>query len=303
MSVAVAQAGSSAHLGRCGICGRASPRGAKLCGQCIAAVKRVRQVNTVTAELLPESSSRGAASPRIAAQRSARRKRSSYSSWLPARADGWIALIAFGLFGAAVAATGYLAIEEIGEGAPAIGMPMPDESADSRAESPAATGTTAFDANVAPAAQDVSANVPPTAVEPATAPDADASSAANSAAPTPVREKRANRKSASESRHGKIALAQGSRTMPDQRADAEATAVASDAGAPPSEPTGASVATIAEPMVLDRWEKMRTALASCARENFLGEVVCAERVRLEYCEGFWGQVPQCRAATRPGTSR
>jgi hypothetical protein len=58
-----------------------------------------------------------------------------------------------------------------------------------------------------------------------------------------------------------------------------------------------------EPPVPDRWEAMNAALAVCSRETLLAGVMCTERVRYQYCEGFWGQVPQCRAATRPGSSR
>ncbi len=53
----------------------------------------------------------------------------------------------------------------------------------------------------------------------------------------------------------------------------------------------------------DRWESLNAALVRCSRENFLAGIVCSERARLEYCDGFWGQVPQCRGATRPETSR
>jgi hypothetical protein len=47
---------------------------------------------------------------------------------------------------------------------------------------------------------------------------------------------------------------------------------------------------------------MNAALAACTRETFLAGVMCTERVRYQYCEGFWGQVAQCRAAT-PGSGR
>jgi hypothetical protein len=60
---------------------------------------------------------------------------------------------------------------------------------------------------------------------------------------------------------------------------------------------------VPEPPVPDRWETMSAAIATCARENFFSGIVCAERVRFQYCEGFWGQVPQCQAGTRPGTPR
>ncbi|MEP6996563.1 MAG: hypothetical protein ABI900_02890, partial [Betaproteobacteria bacterium] len=42
----------------------------------------------------------------------------------------------------------------------------------------------------------------------------------------------------------------------------------------------------------DTWRQMNQAIGSCP-EGFLARVVCEQRVRLQYCEGHWGQVPQC----------
>jgi hypothetical protein len=57
------------------------------------------------------------------------------------------------------------------------------------------------------------------------------------------------------------------------------------------------------PVVPDRWEAMNAALASCSGQNFLAGLVCSERARLQYCDGFWGAVPQCRGATRADDAR
>lgn len=43
----------------------------------------------------------------------------------------------------------------------------------------------------------------------------------------------------------------------------------------------------------DPWQEMKQAIGRCPDEGFLGRVVCEQRVRLQYCEGRWGQVPQC----------
>jgi hypothetical protein len=37
---------------------------------------------------------------------------------------------------------------------------------------------------------------------------------------------------------------------------------------------------------------MSEAIGRCPA-GFLGRVVCEQRVRLQYCEGQWGKVPQC----------
>ena len=43
---------------------------------------------------------------------------------------------------------------------------------------------------------------------------------------------------------------------------------------------------------IDPWQQMSEAIGRCPA-GFLDRVVCEQRVRLQYCEGQWGQVPQC----------
>jgi hypothetical protein len=43
----------------------------------------------------------------------------------------------------------------------------------------------------------------------------------------------------------------------------------------------------------DRWQVMADQVARCGREGFLAGVVCEQRVRLKYCEGYWGVAAQC----------
>ncbi|HEY7945551.1 MAG TPA: hypothetical protein VIH15_13685 [Casimicrobiaceae bacterium] len=43
----------------------------------------------------------------------------------------------------------------------------------------------------------------------------------------------------------------------------------------------------------DIWQEMKNAIGRCPADEFLARVVCEQRVRLEYCDGHWGQVPQC----------
>ncbi len=43
----------------------------------------------------------------------------------------------------------------------------------------------------------------------------------------------------------------------------------------------------------NRWERMATNLKGCARDGLFGGFLCEQRVRLQYCEGYWGQVVQC----------
>jgi hypothetical protein len=50
--------------------------------------------------------------------------------------------------------------------------------------------------------------------------------------------------------------------------------------------------------VPDRWQAMNAELARCSRENFIAGILCDQRTRWQYCDGYWGQVPQCRASGR-----
>ena len=43
----------------------------------------------------------------------------------------------------------------------------------------------------------------------------------------------------------------------------------------------------------DRWQLMKEAMGRCAGETFFKRVTCEQAVGLQYCEGYWGRVPQC----------
>ena len=43
----------------------------------------------------------------------------------------------------------------------------------------------------------------------------------------------------------------------------------------------------------DRWKLMREAMGRCSGESFLKRVTCEQAVGQQYCEGYWGKVPQC----------
>lgn len=43
----------------------------------------------------------------------------------------------------------------------------------------------------------------------------------------------------------------------------------------------------------NRWQVMADQINRCGRDGFFAGVVCEQKVRLKYCEGYWGQVPQC----------
>jgi hypothetical protein len=53
----------------------------------------------------------------------------------------------------------------------------------------------------------------------------------------------------------------------------------------------------------DRRQVMAAALSRCERENFLAGFVCKERAWLQFCDGQWGEVPQCPSGVRSNNAR
>lgn len=51
------------------------------------------------------------------------------------------------------------------------------------------------------------------------------------------------------------------------------------------------------PPPIDPWQRMSDALDRCAAEDLFGRIRCEYRVRTSFCEGHWGEVPQCPGAT------
>jgi hypothetical protein len=43
----------------------------------------------------------------------------------------------------------------------------------------------------------------------------------------------------------------------------------------------------------DKWQLMSEAIARCPRSDISGRVSCEQQLRVQYCEGLWGQVAQC----------
>ncbi|HEX4522504.1 MAG TPA: hypothetical protein VH704_03210, partial [Casimicrobiaceae bacterium] len=69
----------------------------------------------------------------------------------------------------------------------------------------------------------------------------------------------------------------------------EAPAAVEIVPAPPPAPAPSAVKPVPR---ADPWQQMNEAIGRCPA-GFLGRVVCEQRVRLQYCEGQWGKVPQC----------
>jgi hypothetical protein len=42
----------------------------------------------------------------------------------------------------------------------------------------------------------------------------------------------------------------------------------------------------------DSLKALDAALGQCGG-NFMARIVCGQRARFRYCDGYWGRVPQC----------
>ena len=90
----------------------------------------------------------------------------------------------------------------------------------------------------------------------------------------------------------------GPRPKPAPRMESVTTEAAPAAPVPSAKPSAKAVAVAAAPTPVetDRWQMYADALGRCAREDFFKRLGCELRTRNQYCQGYWGQVPQCPEA-------
>jgi len=82
----------------------------------------------------------------------------------------------------------------------------------------------------------------------------------------------------------------------------KSTSPASVAIAPEPAPVPArpqAVAAAPKAPAVDRWAQMNDDLSRCTREDFISRVICDQRVRFRYCNGYWGKTPQCPGNPAP----
>jgi hypothetical protein len=208
-------------------------------------------------------------------------------AWLPTRPSGWAVLATFAIFGMLVCVTGYFAVQEIDDTLTHPGMATSAATAPLPAQPAGSTETWMFekpaDADPGPGPEPVVVPEPPPPLAPmgkpvARKPAADARAAR---APTATPELRGTNRSA-EADTVSLPMSEVSAALP-----------ATSAARPAAD----------EAPVANRWDALSSAVAQCSREGFLGGIVCTERARMQYCEGYWGTVPQCRGAAAPDASR
>jgi hypothetical protein len=257
----------------CQICGRRSAPGAKLCADCRAARKRAYDA-TITQPLLAMMGAgtvsrtlsrlrRSDSSPEAKARRAAR-KATAAAEKSPSTAA--VAAAAPVAAGSRAILWALLAIGVVIAGI--AGWHLPTRTPDVET-APAATP-----AQPAPDAEPARMTPPPTTPATALPP-----------LPTIVeRELIPNSHAAGKPATTKRAPApKAVAPAPEPPAEVEVVRV------PPPEPAPPAPKPVPR---ADPWQQMNEAIGRCPA-GFLGRVVCEQKVRLQYCEGQWGKVPQC----------
>ena len=253
-AMAVAHAFGARDKGAtCRICGQPALPVVRLCAQCKAALKRVRH-DTVSQHMPLARRARVGERARAAAGRNDGEPRGGVGSWRGVRAP-----IALAAMLAVIGSTGYFIVQQIHAAIP----PEPSDSAHANAERVPVTVT------VPPAV----AKVPdPTVLAPAAG---SVGVTGDGAATAPVKRKVATRVV-------KPAPAPIAVPPPEMRpAPAPAPVVAAVAPPPPA---------VRPP---DRMQLLAQAFAQCPTDGVLARMVCEQKARIQYCDGYWGQASLC----------
>lgn len=241
---------------KCSVCGRKSNADARFCAQCGTKLN-------ARAETLFRTPASAVPAPGVAAAPDA--DAAPPATPRPTNSVGLLLLLA------AVAVVGYFAYRGLIPGTSTPGNPVispPDRPAPSSESAKSGTAPTASTSE----------------------PAATGSVGAPSGGPTVGEKKPA-------------ALAKAPVAAP-HRASAKRAATARPAASTASAPVAPAVSvptpqpvpaapTMAPPPKPDRFASLNDALARCAGLDLIPRAVCEQRARLQHCEGYWGQVPQC----------
>jgi hypothetical protein len=251
---------------KCRICRNATLPGARLCGPCRAALNRARHGAEGATATVDDATVAGDVQAQLAPAESGPRSDAAAAPKL----RRWPAVI----MGASVICAA-LAYAWLGSGV------QPRLSVRS-----AAVPTVARSEPAPVAAPDSSAAVPA----------ADTAIAAASAAPAPQPATREPVAAPHDAVVRRLALRHASaavrRAPPAVRDTAVSDAAAATADRGAASPSASLQADATSPPPEDRWQALDQALANCGG-NFIARVICGQRARFRYCDGYWGRVPQC----------
>jgi hypothetical protein len=264
----------------CQICGRRSAPGAKLCPDCRAARKRAYDA-TITQPLLAMAGAgtvsrtlsrlrRSDSSPEAKARRAARKAKAAADAASPSASVSQTAA-APPRFSRTVVLWAFLAVSVVVAAIAGWHLPTRAPEVDAGASSSAIP---AVPPQPAPDAESARIGPPPTSPPAALPP-----------LPTIVERELVPYSPA------------GGKPVAPRRASPAPKVVAQPPEAPAEveivkEPPAPAPAAPAAPVRVDPWQQMSEAIGRCPA-GFLGRVVCEQKIRLQYCEGQWGKVPQC----------
>ncbi len=248
----------------CRICGQPALPAVRLCAQCKAALKRVRY-DTVSQAMPTPRRSRGGERSRTPVRTAddvvtSAPRRNGVVSWRGMRIP-----LVLGAMAAIVGSGGYFIVRQIHAATPP--------------ESVAVIGTAAVERNA-----DTPRNPAPaspltaqtSAANPATAPQAsDITAPGEDAKPVVAKPRSAPRS-----------------------VKAPVAAVGPPAPEPSLEPPPAPVVVAVAPAPpaprpLDRMQLLAQAFAQCPQESLLPRMICEQRARIQYCDGYWGRSSLC----------
>jgi hypothetical protein len=257
----------------CAICQGPVKPGVRLCAQCKAALKRARQVTVSQDYPLPRRTSAhlGERRTRAEARPQPDEPLAQPTVELVRKPSRWQFAGAVIVAAVAVSAGGYLALHIARAGEDSV------DGWTGKIPWPAALSST--EAPLPPPRREPGPDSIPNAVSPAALP---AATVVDSARPEP----------------GRTPSAKAAKPAPKreiQTTPAVPVVARFAAATEPPDPAPAVIPQVVVPQAPppDRWQLLAEGIASCARENFIAGAICEQRVRLQYCDGYWGQVPQC----------
>lgn len=269
---------------RCRICRQATLPGARLCGPCRAALKRARHGGDTDAIGVDDEAATGVGAPRsdAAAVRA--------SSGVSAQRRRWPAVVM--LASVLVAAAYVLPRSRLAPGEPHAAVardPM-------RAMQPSAV--IGASASAPPLRAPLAAMQASATATPERSLDAPQVSSAT----TPERSRGAMPRRESDPpprTHVPFARRRGDAQRADQAATARAQA--------PNPPSLAASAPSPAPVAITevtrtRWQSMDDAMTAC-RGGFLERLLCRQKARIAFCDGYWGRVPECATAAATDDTR
>lgn len=166
---------------------------------------------------------------------------------------------------------------------------------DAAAASPAgAAPTTADGANTTSESATTATHAPAPMTDAAVAPQAGAATPPASDATAPVEIRPLPPHPATSRTHAAQANKPAAPMATTKAAEPPAAQSQADTTAPPvTHAHVAAASTIAAAHSADRWQRLDEEIAQCTRADFITRVICGQRARFRYCNGYWGKVPQC----------